>query len=42
MSLETNMVNVLRDGMEDTTSSLPRRASMWTQCNGNVVNMVGG
>ena len=42
MSLETNMVDVLRDGMENTTSSLPRGARMWTQCYGNAVNMVGG
>ena len=42
MSLETNIDDALRDGMEYTTSSLPRGTSMWTQCYGNAVNMVGG
>ena len=42
MSLETNTNDALRDGMEDTTSSLPRGASTWTQCYGNAANMVGG
>ena len=42
MSLEMNMDDALRDGMEDTTSSLPRGASMWTQCYGNAMKMVGG
>ena len=42
MNLEMNTDDVLRDGMEDTTSSLLRGASAWTQCYGNAVNMVGG
>ena len=36
------MDDVLRDGMEDTTSNLPRGASTWIQCYGNAANMVGG
>ena len=41
MSLEMNTDDALRDRMEDATSSLPRGASMWTQCYGNAVNKVG-
>ena len=36
-----NMDAGLRDGMEYTTSSLPRGASTWTQCYGNNAKMVG-
>ena len=43
MNLEMNMDDVLRDGMEHTTCSLPEEASTWTQsCINNSVNMVGG
>ena len=42
MSLETNMDDVLRDGMEDTTCSLPNGAGTWAQCYGNATNMVVG
>ena len=42
MNLEMNTDDALRDGMEDTNSSLPRGASTWTQCYGNAANIVEG
>ena len=41
MSLKMNKDYVLRDRMEETTSSLPRGTSTWTQCYGNATNVIG-
>ena len=42
ISHEMNMDDALKDGIEDTTSGLPRGAGTWTQYYGNAANVVGG